>query len=155
GVPAWLYLERPRATKIVRVSPGFWGEKPEEEEPPEGVESDDADDPYDAHATSGVMRIEGVYQPIGAGLEANRNRFVARDDRGKYRSGSVDFGSLLLALLQRGCAIVENRAGWLVVDATWQQLARAEAAALAAATAAANPPIHLNTVGNPDAKVIP
>ena len=152
-VPAWLYLERPRATKIVRVSPGFWGEP--EVSFDEAADADGGEDPYDVYGPQPGPRIEGIYKPIGESLEVNRHRYVARDERGKYRGGSVDFGSLLVALLERGCAIVENRDGWLVVDATWQQLARAEEAAGAAAAAAAPPPLHLREAGNPDGGLIP
>ena len=152
-VPAWLYLERPRATKIVRVSPGFWGEP--EVSFDEAADADGGEDPYDVYGPQPGPRIEGIYKPIGESLEVNRHRYVARDERGKYRGGSVDFGSLLVALLERGCAIVENRDGWLVVDATWQQLARAEEAAGAAAAAAAPPPLHLREAGNPDGGLSP
>lgn len=121
-VPAWLYAERPRSVKIVRTSPGFWGElgrkkKADDDEPAEP-------DPYDEYGPREQV-IEGVYVPIGHRIDTGGDRFVVRDDRGKYARGDVDLGTLLACLMDEGGYVVGTRSGWLAIDASWAQLDRA------------------------------
>lgn len=142
-VPAWLYLEKPRAVKIIRVSHGFW----EEGEPDSGPVPPD---PYDEYGPV-PQRIDGVYVPIGEKLERAKGRWVARDEHGHYVRGQCDLSQLLVSLMERGCGVVGNRAGWIVVDATLEDLARAGTAAERLAQASRSRPLHLIRSGNPDA----
>lgn len=141
-LPAWLMAERPRSIKIVRVSPRFWGEVEHSEQ---GGEDDEAVD-----ESLGVSTVIDAYVPLGHRLDNDGGKFVARDiDSGQYRRGSSDLGMLLLSLFELGCAVVENRSGWLVVDATMEQLDRAEKRAAAAGEARSAALLHLRRTGNP------
>lgn len=118
-VPAWIYGMRPRSVKIIRVSRGFW--KPVEH--PERIE-DDAPPPEPDPLDEAPQRMD-AYVPIGAKIEGGWERFTARDEDGNYKQGEADLGPLLVALLLMGCGVVGKNGGWLVVDATLDQLERA------------------------------
>lgn len=137
-VPAWLYAERPRSVKIIRVSPGFWGQpaRPRKREP----------DPNE----SMPMQLP-AYEPIGDRINHTEDRIVARDERGSYRQVRVDLGTLLAHLLESSCAIVGRRGKWLVIDATFDEFEAAAQRAADAALAAA-PPLPLSRCSNPDAE---
>ncbi len=148
-VPAWLYAERPRSVKIIRVSPGFWGEPVR---PPKKKEPREEEDPYDFWGPS-EQRIGGMYVPIGTKIDNNADKFVVRDEQGRYASGQCDLGSLLVSLLEQGAGVVGTRSGWLVLDASWKQLERAERKAEASrASARGASPLHLIRGSNRDAK---
>jgi len=121
GVPAWLYGERPRSIKIIRVSRGFWGAGASSSpEPPDPGPPDD----YDLYGPdrAGHQKHEGVYIPIGNRIEKNWNKFVARDERGAYTQGKADLGPLLVALLTMGCGVVGREGAWLIIDASLDDL---------------------------------
>jgi len=148
-VPAWLYAERPKSVKIIRVSPGFWGAPVR---PKKNASEEVEDDPYDKWGPS-EQRIEGMYVPIGAKIDNGGDRFVCRDEDGKYARGQCDLGSLLVSLLEQGAGIVGSRSGWLVLDASWSQLERAMLKAEGMrAHARTPPPLHLRGTSNPDAE---
>lgn len=152
GVPLWLYGQRPRAIKIIRVSPGFWGEQRagglERTKPP------DEEDPYDIYGP-GPSPVLPIYEPIGDAIERNRDRIVARDDSGHYRHLHADLGSLLVELLELGCGVVEVHQGWLHIDGTLDDLERAACRERARRVAAGRPGsrLHLSRRGNPDASM--
>lgn len=156
ALPAWLFLERPRSVKIIRVSSGFWPKPP----PDDDVSEEDDDAPSLSPAEEAALPDDRGYRaaisaPIGQKLADRADAFVARDDRGRYRRGSCDLAVLLSSLLERGCGIVGRRGSWLVVDATFDDLERTLAAA--ASERAAMPPaaaaaIHLNTTAIPDVR---
>lgn len=139
-VPAWLYAERPRSVKIIRVSPGFWGEPAREKKAKEP-------DPYET-----VPMQLPAYQTIGDRISHTEDRIVARDDRGSYRQVRVDLGTLLGRLLEASCAIVGRRGKWLVIDATLDEFETAAERAAADAASAAAPPLPLSECSNPDAE---
>lgn len=165
GIPAWLYGERSRSIKIIRVSPGFWGSK-------QGGQGDDEDfdehpfvpepepDPYPE--STGIR--SDCYVPIGAKIENRWDAFVARDERGHYANGVADLGAMLAMLLVMGCGVVGRDGCWLVIDADLTDLNEAARRA-SEATAGPNPrseaerggaagdeaAIHLIQVSNPDA----
>lgn len=131
GVPGWIYAEPPRAVKIIRVSPGFWGET-EEHEPARDDPAPDEDDPYPyAHIEPPEPERykAAVYEPIGSRIERQRDCFTARDEHGRYRHLNTDLAVVLVVLFERGCGIIGRRAGWLVVDATLEDLESAESEA--------------------------
>lgn len=140
--PAWLLMERPRSIKIIRVSSGFWGESDADAEP------EPAGDPGPEEWEGPKLR--DIYVPIGERLQRDKHAFVARDEEGRYYRGRIELGQLLLALLERGCGVVENLRGWLVIDAGWEQLGHACGVAVARANARAAAALHLRRTGNPD-----
>lgn len=117
GIPAFLYAEPAKSIKIVRVSPGFWATKPVDEPDPEVVD-DPEPDPYDEPQPSRIRS----WVPIGAKIEWRWHTWTARDDDGNWARGQTDLGPLLAALLVMGCGIVGRDRGWLMVDATLEQL---------------------------------
>lgn len=158
GVPAWIYAERSRAVKIIRVSPGFWcREEPDDRVHPFLIPEEDLEDryPYEHLEPDDPLPDEpqrftaNVYEPIGSKIERRRHRYVARDDLGRYSRGEVDLGALLVVLMEMGCGTIGKRKGWLVVDADLRTLQRAEAEAARriAADAAA---LHSIKPSNPD-----
>ncbi|MCC6285311.1 MAG: hypothetical protein IT439_08430, partial [Phycisphaerales bacterium] len=131
-VPAWMYFERPRSLKVVRVSSGFWGQV---EEP--ATEEADEDDPYDQWGP-GEQRIRDVYEPIGVRLDRSRERIVVRDvATGTYFSRRVDFAEFLVALLQRGLRICGRSGAWLRVDTAGRSAFRSGPCVMRHARAAA------------------
>lgn len=132
GVPSWLYGERPRSIKIIRVSAGFWGNTPEVvAEPTEDDDGVGEEDPYDRHGPGLLGRgvRSAAYVPIGTKIEKNWHRFVVRDEEGHYRQGDADLGPLLAALLVLGCGIVGREGNWLVIDGTLEDVDEASRAA--------------------------
>lgn len=144
-VPVWLYGEPPKSIKVVRVSPGFWGEG--------GLScSDPAPRPPTFPA----------WVPIGEKIERARTVLVARDEAGRHKTVRADLGPLLVALMKGGCGVVGNERGWVAVDASWEDVdaccpAASPASDLkrAAKPRAAPPPLHLIGVHNPDAGWLP
>lgn len=131
GVPGWIYAEPPRAVKIIRVSPGFWGETESREEPAP-IEDEDPYahlEPEEPEPPEPERYTANVYEPIGSRIDRQRDCFTARDEHGRYRHLNADLGVVLLVLFERGRGIIGKRAGWLVVDATLEDLESAEAEA--------------------------
>lgn len=150
-VPAWLYGERPKSVKVVRVSPGFWGESEARPKP----EPDPSDEP---------RKRFPFYRTIGQRIEESRRTVVIRDaDTGRVATCQADFGTLLVRLLERSCGVVGNDRGWVVVDAGMADIEgvlgataddagdRPSASGAAAAPAASAAGLHLKEVRNPDA----
>lgn len=152
-VPAWLYGERPKSVKVVRVSPGFWGDSPER--PPKAE-----DDPLDE------VRVRyPFWRTIGQRIEQCRQTVVVRcAETGKVATCLADFGTLLVRLMERSHGVVGNDNGWVVVDGSMTDLASlldraGEAAGVSssAGTAACThadataSSLHLIGVRNPDA----
>ena len=136
-VPSWLLAEPTRSVKIIRVSPGFWG---------------------DATASRKGDAIEPMYQPfknarvpmfkaIGQRIEDCKNQLVARDEGDNFRQVVADFALLLVALMQHGHAVIGNDRGWVVVDCDWDSLDRIATAVTrpgaAAATRGGGPRRHM------------
>lgn len=170
-MPAWLYARRPRAVKIIRVSPGFWQDPDtrcsatpcasSEFDLPEEVSSGDSLSPADPLSAAepcppGHAEEDGpcpvvlgcVYRSIGDCIEQHRRRVVVRAERGRF---CITLHSepvlLLLAFLQRGCTLGPGQHGWLrIVGADRQMVEEAAAASREAAAAA----LDLTQVPNPD-----
>ncbi|MEL6310969.1 MAG: hypothetical protein AAFQ17_01165 [Pseudomonadota bacterium] len=106
-IPAFLFNERPRSIKIIRVSPGFWA-RHQVRPKVEPSEPDPLDEPP-------PMRVNG-YIPIGQKIDDRWDSFTLRDEEGKWRHGTCDLGQLLAALLMMGCGVVGRRHGWLLID---------------------------------------
>lgn len=153
-LPAWLYGERPRSIKVVRVSPGFWKEPSRQ---------------YLVNIDSRPQRLDG-YVSIGERLKrkgivislGNRRRFSRLCDPGRF-----------LVLLALRATVTGMKDGWLVFDASlddvdevWRQAVEWEksykkwlAAQRSASTAAVPQPrsgagreaaLHLRGTCNPD-----
>lgn len=150
-VPAWLYGEPAKSVKVVRVSPGFWGES--EPRPPR--EPDPLDEP---------RKRFPFWRSIGDKIEASRRTVVIRDaETGRAATCQADFGTLLVKLLERSCGVVGNDRGWVVVDASMNDVEQVLASAVAnaphrpscseagAERIAAEGGLHLKEVRNPDA----
>lgn len=152
-VPAWLYGERPKSVKVVRVSPGFWGDTPQAPERPK-PEPDPLDEP---------RKRFPFWKTIGQRIEESRRTVVVRcAETGRVATCQADFGTLLVRLLERSCGVVGNDRGWVVVDAGMADIegvlgstagdAGVRPAAVAAATPAASAAgLHLKEVHNRDA----
>jgi hypothetical protein len=99
--PAFLYGEPPKAVKIVRVSPGFWG------------------DPIKPKPTVGETRPIRFpfWKPIGDRITECRYEVIARDDENHFQTVKADFGPLLLGLIETGHPILGNTDGWVAADA--------------------------------------
>ncbi|MCC6951431.1 MAG: hypothetical protein IT433_08285 [Phycisphaerales bacterium] len=157
GFPMWLLSERPRSVKFIRVSPGFWGDlgENESEQPHDddgSVESGDTPSPDD---TTHVVDLSAAcYVPIGERVSQHEHRILAKDDRGRFCQVDAEMGALLAELLMMSRGVVGRRQGWLVVDATLDDLRHA-AGRVAAASAAATAALHSNETRNPDGRVRP
>lgn len=150
-VPAWLYGEPAKSVKVVRVSPGFWGESPPRPKP----EPDPLDEP---------RKRFPFWRSIGDKIEASRRTVVVRDtETGRAATCQADFGTLLVRLLERSCGVVGNDRGWVVVDGTMADVEgvltaasanaphRLERSEAGAERIAAEGGLHLKEVRNPDA----
>ena len=145
GVPSWIYFERPRSVKIIRVSPGFWqisDADPDEDdaeqlgysteiEPPEEQfgPPDDTFEPETWDPPEPTSYRMPIYECIGSKIERNELRFTARDTDGRYLHADADIALVLAILFQKGCGVVGRDRGWTVVDATLTQLRAAVAEA--------------------------
>jgi hypothetical protein len=149
-VPGWLYAEPTRGVKVVRVSPGFWGDV----EPKEPSEQD----PFDFYGWKPPKLP--FWKSIGQRIEESQGELVATDGE-RYSRPQADFGPLLVALVMAGHMIVGNDRGWVVVDCEMKDLDEAvrQAAvcgsACRSASAAAPPPLHLTEPRNPDVSGLP
>ncbi len=104
-LPAFLLHEPIRSVKVIRVSPGFWGEVSSSAEKP------DHDEPPDA------SKLHGCYMPIGAALEKSENITIIRDpDTGRYRQIPRPLWRLVLDLCDAGCCVVGTLHGWMRID---------------------------------------
>jgi hypothetical protein len=98
--PAFLYLRPIRSVKIIRVSPGFWGEstsKPKRE--------DDDDEPAPIKLPA--------YVTIGEMIERGAEAIVCRDDDGRYVQVDGDPWDLFGKLRRMGGRVVGSEKGWL------------------------------------------
>lgn len=102
-VPAWLYGERPRSVKVVRVSPGFWGELG----PPTPERIEPKPQEIDAYISIGErLKRRGVVISVG-----NGRRFSRICDPGRF-----------LILMALRTPVVRNVHRWLVFDASVQDV---------------------------------
>lgn len=147
-VPQFLYGEPPKSIKIVRVSPGFWGDtepkEPDDDPPPKRKRW-----PY--------------FVPIGEKIERARAQVVVHDEEGKFRTVQADLGPLLAALMVRGCGLIGTVEGWFAVEAGWCDVeaclsppvgraSRPEATPTAGGGSAA---LHLTEARNRDVQQLP
>lgn len=110
-LPAFLLHEPIRSVKVIRVSPGFWGEvipapdEPDHDRPPKG------------------WKLRDCYQPIGAALEKSENSTVLRDpETGQYRQIPQPLWRLVLDLCNAGCCVVGTLHGWIRIEGTTAEL---------------------------------
>lgn len=143
ALPAWLYLEKPRSVKVIRVSPGFWGEPSRPPKEP---------DPYDEYGP-GQGTIVDAFVPIGVKLRAERG-CVARRLHRRISLG-VSMPELVTELNRRGVRVLgPSWRGWLVFDGTLQQVEDAANACRGRRPQAARgtrAALHSNSSSNPDA----
>ena len=161
-LPAWLLAERSRAVKIIRVSPGFWNTRHDDEadeaerhaervppaSPPSSSNSMIDDDTID-YDPDAPQRIAGMYKPIGQKIDEaharHTGRIIARDDDSNFVHATADFSTVLVMLCMMGCRVISNVHGWTQIDATLDQLDAAVDRA-----AAAGGGLHLIQPSNPD-----
>ena len=147
--PAWLLTEPTRSVKIVRVSPGFWGDTEARPSAPKAERSEGRRYPF--------------WKSIGQRIEEAERKLVAKDDDGRYARVEGDLGLVLMHLTTAGHVMVANQDGWLVIDAELADLERAaqRAADSEARHKAAQPRqrraacLHLTKPPNPDAVAMP
>ena len=145
-IPQFLYGERPKAVKIVRVSPGFWGDT-ERKEPPE---PDPLDEPP-------PKRFD-FYRTIGSRIEECKETLIIHDEEGRYQTAKGDLGPVLAALLEDNCGIIGNDRGWIAIDADWPDIERAVDRASAASrrvSGGGGTALYLTEDQNPDAVDLP
>lgn len=119
SLPEFLYLEPCRSVKIVRVSPGFWGES---DRPP--------------RPKSEPSQKLSAYVPLGMLIERAEHETIVRDtETGRYCRFEAGMGELVIDMLRRGARCIGMVKGWVGVDGfSWKQLhewrppARADAA---------------------------
>jgi len=149
SLPAWLMGERPRSIKVVRVSPGFWGEEKKEETP---------DNDYQKWGPVKSSCVDG-YVPLGQKL-AKSSSIVVKTCRGIY-SIPMTLGKFLSRLGPGLTSGASRSRGWLVlrvtaeiVDAVVESCARPPAQG-GARRRERGDALHLIQTGNPDEHGIP
>lgn len=152
SIPAWIYFEKPRTVKVVRVSPGFWGEetKPKESDPD-----------YEKYGPPPPQHVNG-YVPIG--IKHSRQRTCLVRVGTKLRKRIYDTGKpfleVITGMLDQGARAIGTRNGWLMYKVPLSILtgvaARGESERGPERLAARRePPLHLSGTGNPDARQFP
>jgi hypothetical protein len=121
GVPGWVKTLRPRSFKVVRVSPGFWGEQLR---PRDRSEPDPPTSQLEADRRNGLP----VYKPLGLVLEERRAKVVCHDAKDfAFRTYAVDLSTIATDRDLRCVPCVDDAAfkGWFVVLARtsrgWQR----------------------------------
>ena len=133
GVPAWVLLEPIRSVKVIRVSPGFWGQgdiTPSSDEDEEEVQR---------------FRVP-AYVPIGMMVERAKHRTEVKDERGRWRTLNAACWDLVQRALDSGAQLVNAGSRWISVEGlTWEQLHAwsRHAPGVAAGREAAEPPTSL------------
>lgn len=109
-LPAFLYFEPCRSVKVIRVSPGFWGDT--EPRPPR-------EKPEPTQELS-------AYVPIGMMIERAEHETVVRDDEtGRFHCIPMGLGELGHWLSQRGAECIGLRKGWIEFKGyAWRRLAK-------------------------------
>lgn len=130
GLPAFLYAEKPRSVKIIRTSPGFWGEESQPSDPPRP----DRMPPLPA------------YRPIGESLRVQDAQTIVVEE-GKYRCVKQPFRSILDRLMATGGRVVRRDGSWLEIEGGG--LAEAGGASRGSAI---RPPLHLRRKQNRDSE---
>ena len=102
-LPAWIYLEKPKSVKIIRVSPGFW---PVDERSPSRPKDD-----YDRYGP-GVGQVVDGYVPIGEKLQ-RRGVLVRHGYKGcRTRFRSCCFSTLMCCLVEKGARYIGRCGRW-------------------------------------------
>lgn len=111
-LPSWLLLERCRSVKIIRVSPGFWGDtKPATPPDPDRWRP---------------MKLS-AYVPIGTLIHAAAQRCVVRDPAtNRITQFGRSLADVVMATCARGARVLGVVDGWLHLDhATFDTLTHA------------------------------
>lgn len=103
-LPSFLYLEPVRSVKIIRVSPGFWGDTREsgggEPTPPE----------------LRPTKISGCYVPIGTSIQNQRSSTISRtqsdDGEYNYKRTNKPAWKIILEAVAKGYLLVGTFDGW-------------------------------------------
>jgi hypothetical protein len=159
-VPPFLLLERSRSVRVVRVSPGFWGDV----EPPADSyvrkrepiawshEIDDETGELTEVPCTGPLPW---YRCVGQMIEESERGVVMRDaETGVFGQVKVDAFQLFVALSKIGARVVGGSDGWLWFDSITMDDVREVGGLLsglpsrAAGSPAAKPPLYL--IGSPD-----
>lgn len=139
-VPAYLLIERIRSVKIVRVSPGFWGELSQPSRPREPSER---------------LQTVSAYIPIGQVIERGDHESVIRDeDTGRIWRVHENVGRLVFKLALMGCRVVGTEKGWCQVKGATARSIQAAVRNLRTAGGAAaggGPGFHLTDTRDPPA----
>lgn len=148
SLPAWLLLERPRSVKVVRVSPGFWGDT-------QNRKGSEPDPDYEKWGPAKPQTIDG-YVPLAVKIAKPRETVV--NVRGRRWTLKLSMAETCQQLLGAGCQPVGRNDGWLYYRATTKQVE-------ALAAYAADPPprgggdrtprLYLRGTGNRDANGFP
>ncbi len=168
GVPAFLYLEPMRSVKIIRASPGFWGDV---EDPSDELEEEPDELPPNAEIREPPteLKLKGSYISIGQAIDRQQCKTVVRDDHGRFGNVDLDPWQVVEYVRRCGGKIVTAENGWLAVrDFTWDKVwalasavsqergrAAAPEAARSRSAASRSDAIHLIHGGNPTRQVIP
>jgi hypothetical protein len=140
-LPAWLYLEPRRSVKIIRSSPGFWGN----------------DSPgVTGQAESPGMGKLPVYISIGEMVERADEHITVTDADGRWATVKCDPWTLFEKLRDLGAVAVPSDGGWLAllhvsmadVGRVTSELACLRASATTQESAAEGG-LHLIRAGNP------
>ena len=137
AVPVWLWAEKPKSFKVVRCSPGFWGD------------TKDTGESREPWPDFKVGLIEGCYVPIGHLRSLADEQTTSRNEEGAYRTLYMPVYQVATWLMQHGVELTAER-GWLVADLRPAQ-ARAlrDAARPAPQGRAGGGSLHLKEVRNP------
>lgn len=101
SLPAFLYNEPIRSVKIVRVSPGFWGDTADS-----GGGGIPPTDPPSS-------KLSGCYVPIGMSIELQENSTIIRDKDGKYEKRSIPTWQLVIESVSLGYTYAGTDQGWI------------------------------------------
>lgn len=106
--PSWVYGQRLRSMKVIRVSPGFWGH---------GQTT--------PSTTSQKKPPLPFYLTIGHSLDRHVGYCRIRDENGRYRKLPVSAQELRQALIRRGAEVGKLERGWVPVVTSWREVEQA------------------------------
>lgn len=105
--PAFLYLRPIRSVKIIRVSPGFWGNlQPKANR----ADSEDSEQCFDPEPE--MPRLP-VYVSVGEMIERGEQVIICRDPEGRYAQVQGDPWNLFGMLRRLGGKVTGSEKGWL------------------------------------------
>ncbi|MBL4810727.1 MAG: hypothetical protein JKY43_11795 [Phycisphaerales bacterium] len=105
-LPAYLYSEPIRSVKIIRTSPGFWGNT---------NESSGGGDPLPPELRP--SKLSGCYVPIGMSIEQQENSTIVRtedhDGEYSYQREKLPCWEIVRRMLENGSQLLGTVDGWI------------------------------------------